>query len=386
MKFKKNINCSKILVITPALSGGSWICVEKILIELAHANSIKIYVLGLGKVFHRKENFVYHSIPYPRYDKWGFITVFHSLIALIWNLPLYFFAFILLFIHNPDLIITNGFAVALPITPIIKLLGKKIAVSYHGYVENIGLVTRLALINIGKSLDLVIVNSKGSYDNLQSFIPTERIHINEHFADSFFFDKVDKINHDKKISSFVIMYVGRLDDDKLCMPLIQIAENLKNNSKFMFEFIGVGKYSNQLINLQNMSNNIKYLGYISNRNQLKRLYVSADVVWSYADESYLALPAIESLACGTPIMIPTIAAIKSKIDKLTLINRDLVPDKIGWLVDPFNYPALQKLILKLENNREQIKMMRSQCLKHALLKYQSKNLTETLYKVSELLV
>ncbi|MCL4384847.1 MAG: glycosyltransferase family 4 protein [Cyanobacteria bacterium] len=375
---KKN-NVRRFMIITPAFSGGSWIIIERLLEKLA-VNNDKIIILGLGKIVHKNKRFFYFSIPYPRYDRWGFIPSLNPLIAFIWNLPLFVISVIFLLIFQPHIVISNGFIPGLSISLFIKILRKRLVIAYHGFIKSLDRVSTSVFVFINKLVDLVIVNSKGSLENLFPFLSSSKICISEHYADDLFFK--GSVDHASK--RFTILYIGRLDREKLCLPLIEVAERMKDDESFLFFFVGVGFYVNIIKNLERISSNVRYLGYINDRIKLRELYNSSDVIWAFADETYLALPAIESLACGRPIIVPRIAALTSKIKQNVEINKTLVPMEIGWLVDPDNLNEILNLIIKIKEEGIS-KKMRKNCREYARLHYNSDNLNIIIEKINNLL-
>ncbi|MEI7792460.1 MAG: glycosyltransferase family 4 protein [Candidatus Berkelbacteria bacterium] len=373
----------KVFVVTPAFSGGSWICTERLITEIAR-QKVHVFSLGLGTIFHRNKAIKYFAIPFPRYDKWGFLTSLSSAVALIWNIPLMIFSFVALIVYMPSLVIFNGFAAGLTIAPFAKLLRIKTVVVYHGYIEkNSNSFVSGVLRFLIRFLDLVVVNSAGSFDNISSLVNEEKVAINEHYADEIFFSGTiqrkqadsDKLN---------ILYVGRLDSEKLCKTLVDIALAERSNKDYTFTFVGVGEYDQQLKQASEKGKSIKYIGYVSDRTVLRDNYKNADVVWSCADETYLALPAVEALACGTPIIIPKYAALPSKIEKKILVKSELVPAEIGWLVDPFDFGSVKKLFTEIRKNRLYAKM-KDECRRYASKKYSRTNLLDTSEKILKLM-
>lgn len=368
----------KILVITPAFSGGSWICTEGIVDRLA-LDDYRVLAIGLGKIFHRDKKIKYFSIPFPRYDKWGFVTSLSAFVAFLWNIPLLVAGLLSVIFWNPQIVIYNGLASSLTIGPFANLLGKKNVVSFHGYIgENSGQKANILRLFF-RFIDQIVVNSEGSKENVTPFISAKKIVVSEHFADDIFFTSTKK-EEDQKLS---ILYVGRLDHEKLCQSLIASTERLINDSKFDFKFVGVGEYDSKIKELENKSNNVKYLGYVNNRQKLGELYSGADVTWSCADETYLAIPAIESLASGTPIIIPNVAAIPGKIEKRVRIRTELVPKEIGWQIDPFDDEKVLETLKEIQQKNLTSKMFDS-CRETAKKKYSKMNLENTVDKIKKI--
>ena len=144
----------------------------------------------------------------------------------------------------------------------------------------------------------------------------------------------------------------------------------ENRTNIQFNFAGAGKNANVVETLAKDCQNIHFFGYIKDREKLKQFYNNADVVWAFADETYLALPAIEALACGKPILIPKYAAISGS---KKLVGEFLVPNDVGWLVDTNDENTILKLIDEISRTKSYLNM-REACIKLATEKYSKKNI------------
>lgn len=365
-----------ILVITPSFFGGSWVCVSRILEELKNK---KIFVVGMGSDFSRNSKYKYLTFPYPRYDKWGHFFASIPLLSFIWSIPLIIISAISLLIIRPRVVITNGFSPAMVISPFAFLLKIKVIVIHNGFIGNhlSGLTLKLVKY-IARLIDLVIVNSKGSFVDIKQIINPRKIIINEHYADNIFFKSYK--NSRKKSNELTVLYIGRLDRDKLLEPLIDIALKLKDNKNFLFIFAGTGEFQARIQALSDNSSSVKYLGYVEDRNKLKDLYASSNVLWSYADETYLSLPAIEALSCGRPIIVPILSALPERAALGVEVDKSLVPSKIGWFVDTKDFKACYELICSLGKNGIKLSMEK-ECYEYAKLHYSSRNLDKTVSRI-----
>lgn len=333
----------------------------------------KIHVLGLGKPSERIKNFSYHTIPYFAYTRFGNLTCISPVFGLLWYLPLYFSAVFLGLFCNTKTIIYNGLTSGLVLSPFFKLLGKKNIIMYHSIINNPSKMTKFILKMLFRFVDMVIVNSIGSKDDLAQVVSRRKLIVNEHYADDVFFSfPAKKV---KPHDSLKVLYAGRIDKDKRCFPLIDFAKKMKNNSSFEFIFVGSGADVGKVANLPKTYKHIKYGGYVNNKRELAKLYRDADVVWGFADITYLALPAVEALACDTPIIIPKYAAIANKDE---LINPSLVPPSVGWLVDPFDPKNILEVMIKIQKNREYLSKKPRQ---FALRQYSNKNLLTTVREI-----
>lgn len=367
----------KIVVVTPSFSGGSWVASEKILKEMSLGADI--FIVGLGKVLHRDNKLSYFSIPYPKYELWGRIHSSSPYFALIWNIPLLLTLFIFLILKRPNLVISNGFSSSLLLSPIIKIVNSNFIILYHGILANFtSNISKSVIRNLSRYVDLVVVNSIGSKDDISQVVSSKKIIINKHYAEDLFFTpgKIKK-NYTQQLR---IIYAGSLNKEKLFYPLVEIAKKLKNNKKFYFTFVGIGTLESEIKALSQKSNNIRYMGYVGNRKKLKNLYENADVAWSSADETYLTMPAVEALATGTPIIIPKYPGIYQKKDTKIKVSRNIVPEKVGWLVDPYNLQECYQLIINIQKKGINQKM-KNDCYTYALKNYTSANIESTVKSI-----
>jgi glycosyltransferase involved in cell wall biosynthesis len=367
----------KILVVSPTLSGGSWLVEEKLLARLNH-KKISVYIAALGRVYYPNKTYRYSILPYPHYDRWGRITEIHPIFNLIWNLPLIVLACFLVMYYRPKVVVYNGLPLALSISPLCRLLKIRTVLMFHSYIANYSKLTHAILSLFARAVDTAVVNSKGSFFDLASIISQKKIIINEHFAEEVFFKGPIR---KKSSRTFTVFYVGRLDSDKLCYPLIQVAQKLAHDARFKFVFAGVGEYAREIKRMVKESSNISYLHYLSNREMLKKMYQHADVLWSYADKTYLSMPAVEALTSGTPIIIPYIQPFGKDNDPSVRIGNDVVPKKIGWLIDPNNQNEIRNLLLTLYR-RKISHQTRLDCRAYAKMRYSKKNQDSVLIKIN----
>ncbi|MCX6810147.1 MAG: glycosyltransferase family 4 protein [Candidatus Berkelbacteria bacterium] len=365
----------KILAITQCFPCGSWLCIEKILQKLESQN-YKVRVLGLGTPSERLGKFKYNSIPFLAYTRFGNITCMSPIFGLLWYLPLYFSAVFLVLIHWPKTIVYNGLTSGLVLSPLFKLLGRKNIIMYHSIIGTPGATTAAILKLLFRPVDMVVVNSVGSLNDLSQVVSKKKLVVNEHYAASVFFDlPAKKIKPHKSLN---VLYAGRIDKDKRCFPLIDFAKKMKNNTNFSFTFVGSGADVNKVVNLPKTHKQIKYGGYVNNKQDLAKLYSEADVVWGFADTTYLALPAVEALASGTPIVVPKYAAITGKDE---LVNPELVPKSTGWLVDPFDPEEIKEVMFRIQEKKEYIGKKPREFAKEY---YSDNNLLSTVKKIEKL--
>ncbi|KKQ35137.1 MAG: Glycosyl transferase group 1 [Candidatus Nomurabacteria bacterium GW2011_GWB1_37_5] len=336
----------RILVITQCFACGSWLSIEKIT-NILSDNKHALKILGYGSLHVKRSDQIYSIIPFIAYNRYGYLTCYGPMFVFLWNIPIFIVSLFQILLFRPNVIIYNGFGLGLILSPVSKIFGIKNIIMYHSTIRDVGIKTKNILKKLINYVDMIVVNSEGSRMDIIDVTPNNKIVTNHHFASDIFFN--NKKRSPKPHDNLNILYVGRIDKDKLCFPLIDFAKKTKSSNKFHFTFVGAGSEVNHITHLAKIFNNIDYLGYISDTCHLSKLYREADVLWTFADTTYLALPAIEALASGTPIIVPEYAAITGRKEK---INRKLVPTEIGWSIDPYNEEKVSQLLERIRSGRE----------------------------------
>lgn len=343
---------SKVLMLTFGLVGGSFIALK----HLASIPSKKIeyIILGLGNYSTKHKKFRVYNIPFLSYvGHTGHLASKYVWLGVLMQIPLYLMTLFSTILLHPKIIVFNGLTTMLPLLPICKLLNIKIVLSFRSWWDRKrfrfieGIMT-----NICQSIDLAYVNSQGTKENLTTIVPKNKIMVIEHHADEIYFKKVNRRKIRKNLGyqdKFIVLYVGRIDKEKHCQHMLEIAKQIINKRHIVFLFVGIGQLIDELNTVSAQYNHIKYLGLITNPQKLAKIYQAADVVFSNSDESYLARPAVEALAGGTPILIPSVPAMGEKIATgKAKVPLKLVPKKIGWIIDIKKYQQVVNLINKIK--------------------------------------
>lgn len=358
MKVKK-----KVLMITPSLTGGSFMAFKNL--AEADREHFSYTILGLGKHDSISPDFKVINIPYPRYDGyWGHVCAKYSIIGFLFEIPLYISAVFFMIFLNPKVVIFNGLATMLPLMPFAVLSRKKIVLSFRSWwdrerFKSIELIVRFS----GKFIDLIYVNSEGTKENLKYVYLEEKIVVIGHHANGIYFKKRDRTALREKWriegGACVILYVGRMDEEKHCDFMLELIRKMRQNKKLLFLFAGEGTLKPQVEALQKEIDIVRYLGFINDPHKLAEIYTVADVLWSNADETYFARPAVEALATGTPLMVFRVPAIGEKILKGIEIKDSLVPKEIGWIIDHRKMNETLKLITDVVENNDTAKLRKS---------------------------
>ena len=367
---------SSLLIATPELGGGSWVCIyEFVKVAYPHSQTL-VTTLGLPK--ENPNDMTVFKIPYPSYQKLGPNVSSNILFVLLYKMPLFLMLTIVSLIYRPQTIIGNGFITSIACILPAKIVKARIIASFHGHVRHtIGPSIRHLVRFLCNSFDLVTVNSIGSKDDASMLIDPNKILVIEHSADDIFFQNRNRAALREKMSlkdKFVILYVGRMDVEKSFDALLSAFKNLSGVNDIVLFIVGTGNLEGRVRLMEKESINIKYFGYLTDRQQLAELYTVADVVWSYADETYLAKPAIESLASGTPIIIPDKPAIYRKAKAGIRIDPKLVPKDIGWIVDASETSEIVQLISSIKAKSIVLKQMRANCVRYAKINHSPESL------------
>ena len=364
----------RVLVITPTLRTGSWICIMEMAKKLSR--DYDILVLGSGKVGRQKIPLRIVRIPYIDHDGlFGYIAYSNAVSIFLFNLPLLFLWLLAMIIHRPDILITNGLLPALFLNLPAKILGIRLVCSHHGYIGCLSDFTIKFAKIFAKFIDLVIVNSEISKQDISQLIEPRKIIVVEHWTEEIFFSPKEKLKCKAEFNfndKFIVLYVGSIDRAKRFEPLIKAMQHIEDSRDILFLFAGIGKDIYMIKELEKKHKNVRYLGHIYDREVLSKLYACADVLWSYADETYIAKPAIEALASGVPIIIPNMVAAYCKEKQNLRVKNDLIPEDIGWIIDINDIDGIESLIISLKDNGINADR-KSNCIKYARKKHGKEN-------------
>ena len=102
----------------------------------------------------------------------------------------------------------------------------------------------------------------------------------------------------------VLLYVGRLAAEKNVKTLFQAFELLHRAApgRFHFFVVGDGHYRDEVTEIQNATGALTWLRYCSDQLQLAKIYRTADLFVHPGVQETFGLVALESQACGTPVV------------------------------------------------------------------------------------
>lgn len=313
-----------VIVVSPALKYGSWGWFEDI---ISVKSEIHWIVVAYGKKpLHEIPNVKWICWPFGDYLKIGkFASNKYFLwVNFIYCLPAVIVAVLISIIKKPDLVFANGLSIAILLRPFKIFLNCEIWVGYHGYSSWWSSPFHGILKKLLSTCTGIFCNSIQSKNDLAPFFDESKIWKINHWADDRFFS-TELTNRRKNNNELSVLYVGRTDADKFaqCARVMKI---FMNHESFTFTIAGPK-------DMQHLLPKGKFVGYISDTNELANLYNSVDIVWAPADIDYLSRPGVEALASGTPVIISDIPAVSGKQDETVRIPRDLIPLDVGWVVD-----------------------------------------------------
>jgi alpha-1,6-mannosyltransferase len=102
----------------------------------------------------------------------------------------------------------------------------------------------------------------------------------------------------------LLLYVGRLASEKNVKTLFQAFENLHRRSPGHFHLlvVGDGPQRDSLHDLQNATGSVSWHRYCSDKCSLAKIYRTADLFVHPGVQETFGLVALESQACGTPVV------------------------------------------------------------------------------------
>ena len=373
---------NNLLIITPGTCGGSWDFTYLLSKELVKHIDVNIFTHVLaGKICKSpiiSNNTKYHSIKLNFFKLYIASNIHNIIKGIIYGFGTLPYAIFITLYYRPSIIIFNGLAPFLLLSFFIKvfMIKSKIILSYHGTIQYNTKFKKLKSVItsiINNCSNVVIVNSRGVKEELINMgVHNRKVIVVEHIAHDVFLNNNLNCNDAKvalgiPVDSFVFSFVGHLTEEKLFHIYMDVLQNLLKKDNDIYSIIvGTGPLSNMIKSIKSQyRDRIIYLGYVNDLKQLKLAYSASDIIWAYADETYIAKPGIEALACGTPVLIPNVPAIYYKINKNIKIKNNIVPNDIGFLIDIGKTSYVAAFILKLKDTRK-IHSLRQKCKKYAI--------------------
>jgi glycosyltransferase involved in cell wall biosynthesis len=96
---------------------------------------------------------------------------------------------------------------------------------------------------------------------------------------------------------------------------------------------------------------IRLLGRVDNPRFLSIVYSAADVIVCPSLDEAFGQVAMESVACGTPVVASSVGGLPDIVQ----------PGESGWLCPPGDAEALRRVLEELMSHRERPRLLRSSC-------------------------
>lgn len=156
----------------------------------------------------------------------------------------------------------------------------------------------------------------------------------------------------------LILHVGRLDADKNVERVLLAAEPILKQSNTHLLVVGDGSRKQALMELSTslgIEAQIHFTGFVSNKQELAKIYRSADVFVTASEIETQGIVLLEAAACCLPIAAVRAACIPEVVHE----------GVTGFLAKPGDIPALTRAIEKILTRPAEEKSMRTDCRKLA---------------------
>ncbi len=146
----------------------------------------------------------------------------------------------------------------------------------------------------------------------------------------------DQVGDDKKRPPF-FLFVGSLNKAKDIPLAIQSFALFLKKIKKPYDFLLVGgdywpdPTINESIHRYQLEGRVKKLGFIADE-ELPRYYRGATAFFTTAIREGFCLPAVESMACGTPVVAVDRGAMKEVVGDGGIISQSIEPEKIAEML------------------------------------------------------
>jgi glycosyltransferase involved in cell wall biosynthesis len=353
----------RVVLVTPATRFGSWAILEKVI--RASSDRVNWSVVSYGHPAADLDGVQVVALPelgdYPRLAR---LLSHPRMLWLnaIYVLPLAILSWGVVARRRADAVLANGAAVAIAASP-LRLRGTRLLLSWNGYIGHATPLVRSAARLALRAVDLAVVNSSGSADDLATILDRSRIRVVPHWADQRFFDVPLRRPPRLRLE---VLFVGRLDTEKFAQCL-RVCRDLAATNGVRLTAVGGGPLEAEL-----RGPGLRHLGYIADLDRLARVYADADVVWAPGDVTYLSVPGVEALAAGCPVIVSDVPAVDAHAAKGARIPRTLIPPTVGRVVDGVRDDEA-KAILESWRTRGITDDEREQCRAYALERHSPRN-------------
>jgi glycosyltransferase involved in cell wall biosynthesis len=366
-------SAAPILVVTSSTRGGSWRWIQEVIQAAGLGSRCTVVAYGRrDEVGSGVQGAV--ILPFLSYDKIGLWMSSRPALVPIYHMLLAIATYASFVRWRPRVIIANGVFLTLLCVPYVVISRARLFLAFHGYI---GAHPRwlLGILRVMmRPVHLAMVNSSGSEKDLAAIMPLDRICRVEHWADDIYFEAPEPYHRsDERLR---VLYVGRQDEEKVGFLLSVIESCARDQIEFVF--VGSGPYAERIAKMSPRLR-VTHLGYIEDKRSLAEIYRGVDLLWGVADDTYVAKPVVEALACGTPVIIPDVPAVSAKAAQGVRIPRDIIPPEVGWVIDGRDVTAARELLLRIGGERAD---RTEACRAYATLTYSKRNLLAVVGELS----
>ena len=300
----------------------------------------------------------------------------YPVLEFLYMIPaLLVYNFIFLVLHKDIKVVNPHGLIAAFVTRILcSIFRKRSVMTVHAIYDFpkhplLGIIASWVFSPIAK---LLVLSERGRKDLLDLGVRNEKISISTQWVDqNFFKPPKDRAALRRRLgfeNKFVVIFVGKLFRTKGIEVLLQSATFLPNDARIAI--VGSGPLEKKVVTASKSEPRVLFLGKVPN-NELVDYYGSADVFiipsisggseGGFEHEEGLARVVIESLSCGTPVIVSTTGCLPDAID-----------DSVGRVVNPLP-KDISKQILHFYNNQRELESLRKNCRSFALKKYSKRN-------------
>jgi len=199
---------------------------------------------------------------------------------------------------------------------------------------------------------ILCLSHKSKEELVHLGISPKKIDVFNYWVDQEIFRPIDHDESNRKFGwddHFIVLFVGRLVEEKGVRTLLKAAERLRAFEKLRFVFIGDGPLVGAVRNASEVNGNIIFIGKVRNEN-LNLYYSAADVVVVPSiNEEGFGRVILESLACGTPVIASNRGGIPEALDSsMGMLIEPTADDTAGVVVVPpsTSYKGFPRVILE----------------------------------------
>ena len=299
------------------------------------------------------------------------------LFELIYLLPgIFIFAPFMILLFKPDVLHAHGIIAGIVAVFWGKVFGIRSVISTHNiyHVPTSGLYRNFCGW-VFNNADHVLCLSQQSADEIKSIVKekgkvgvfTSWVDLNKFKAQSSKLKAKQDIGWEGK---FVVLFVGRLVEEKGILILLEAAK--KWNKNITLAVAGTGPLEENIKHQSSNINNLVYLGKVDN-DELPKYYNAADVtiVPSIHEEGFgRVIP--ESLACGTPVIGSNRGAIP-----------EVLNNSVGKVID-ISAKEIKETVEFYYKNKNKLEELAKNARGHAKKSYSVKNIEKIFisYKTS----